>query len=46
MSGDEERPVPATGGEDLTRAPARVDHIVLATPDVDETADRLSITFV
>lgn len=45
MSGDEERPVPATGGEDLTRALARVDHIVLATPDVDDTADRLSITF-
>lgn len=45
MSGDEERPGPAAGGADIARTLARVDHIVLATPDVDDTADRLSTTF-
>lgn len=40
MSGEEERP--DAGETELARTLARVDHIVLATPDVDDTADRLT----
>jgi len=38
----EERPDPDAGETDLDRTLARVDHIILATPDVDDTADRLT----
>lgn len=39
-----ERPGPGGGETDLARTLARVDHIILATPDVDDTADRLTTT--
>lgn len=42
MNEAEDRPAPAV--TDLARTLARVDHIVLATPDVDDTADRLTTT--
>ena len=44
MTGGEERPDPDAGETDLARTLARVDHIILATPDVDDTADRLTTT--
>lgn len=44
MTGGEERPDPDAGETDLARTLARVDHIILATADVDDTADRLTTT--
>jgi len=44
MTGAEDRPDPGEGETDIARTLARVDHIVLATPDVDDTADRLTTT--
>ena len=44
MSGPEDRPDPDAGETDVARTLARVDHLVLATPDVDDTADRLTTT--
>ncbi len=44
MTLGEERPTPEGGETDLARTLARVDHIILATPDVDDTADRLTTT--
>jgi catechol 2,3-dioxygenase-like lactoylglutathione lyase family enzyme len=44
MTEGEERPGSAEGETDLARTLARVDHIILASPDVDDTADRLTTT--
>lgn len=44
MTAGEDRPAPDAGGDDLARTLARVDHIVLATPDVEDTADRFTTT--
>jgi hypothetical protein len=44
VTGPEEQPDPVAGENDIARTLARVDHIVLATPDVDDTADRLTTT--
>ncbi|MGH7729980.1 MAG: VOC family protein [Candidatus Eiseniibacteriota bacterium] len=44
MSGGDDRPDPAAGETDIARTLARVDHIIFATPDVDDTADRLTTT--
>ena len=40
----DERPDPAAGETDAARTLARVDHIIFATPDLDDTADRLTTT--
>jgi hypothetical protein len=42
MSAGDDRQEPAAGETDIARTLARVDHIVLATPDVEDTADRLT----
>jgi catechol 2,3-dioxygenase-like lactoylglutathione lyase family enzyme len=44
MTGGTEQPDPEAGETDLARTLARVDHLVLATPDVEDTADRLTTT--
>lgn len=44
MTGEDDRPDPAAGETDIARTLARVDHIILATPDVDDTADRFTTT--
>lgn len=42
--GGNDRPEPPDGESDVARTLARVDHIILATPDVDDSADRLTTT--
>ena len=44
MNGGDDRPDPDAGETEIARTLARVDHIVLATPDVDDTSDRLATT--
>ena len=44
MTDGEDRTGPPEDGADIARTLERVDHIVLATPDVDDTADRLATT--
>jgi len=44
MSGGADRLDPSEGETDIARTQARVDHIILATPDVDDTGDRLTTT--
>jgi catechol 2,3-dioxygenase-like lactoylglutathione lyase family enzyme len=42
MSAGDERPDPGAGAADIARTLDRVDHIVLATPDMEDTSDRLT----
>ncbi len=44
MTGEDDRSDPAAGETDIARTLARVDHIIFATPDVEDTADRLTTT--
>lgn len=44
MTGEADRLDPSEGETDIARTLARVDHIILATPDVEDTADRLTTT--
>ena len=45
MTAGEDQPRRRRSDTDLARMLARVDHLILVTPDVDETADRLATTF-
>lgn len=44
MTVEDDRPDPTAGETDIARTLARVDHIIFATPDVDDTADRFTTT--
>ena len=42
LTGEDGRAAPGPDASEIARTLARVDHLVLATPDVDDTADRLT----